>query len=77
MQLSVIFNIDTCLSTLTIIHLQEDVQETFGWKVVHGDVFRPPAKGMLLSAFLGSGVQLFFMTLITLCKIYIFYIPFL
>ena len=28
---------------------QEDAQEEFGWKLVHGDVFRPPAKGMLLS----------------------------
>ncbi|KAL1124782.1 hypothetical protein AAG570_001403 [Ranatra chinensis] len=44
----------------------EDVQEEFGWKLVHGDVFRPPRKGMLLSVFLGSGVQVFFMTLVTL-----------
>ncbi len=48
--------------------LQEDAQEEFGWKLVHGDVFRPPRKGMLLSVFLGNGVQIFFMTLITLCK---------
>ncbi|XP_013783534.1 transmembrane 9 superfamily member 2-like [Limulus polyphemus] len=44
----------------------DDAQEEFGWKLVHGDVFRPPRKGMLLSVFLGSGVQVFFMTLITL-----------
>lgn len=44
----------------------EDAQEEFGWKLVHGDVFRPPRKGMVLSIFLGSGVQIFFMTLITL-----------
>uniref|UniRef100_A0A1W7R9E2 Transmembrane 9 superfamily member n=2 Tax=Hadrurus TaxID=88315 RepID=A0A1W7R9E2_9SCOR len=44
----------------------DDAQEEFGWKLVHGDVFRPPRKGMLLSIFLGSGVQVFFMTLITL-----------
>ncbi|XP_073987345.1 transmembrane 9 superfamily protein member 2 [Rhodnius prolixus] len=44
----------------------EDVQEEFGWKLVHGDVFRPPRKGMLLSVFLGSGLQIFFMTLVTL-----------
>ena len=35
----------------------EDAQEEFGWKLVHGDVFRPPTFGMLLSVFLGSGVQ--------------------
>lgn len=44
----------------------EDAQEEFGWKLVHGDVFRPPRKGMLLSLLLGSGVQIFFMTMITL-----------
>ncbi|KAK2152562.1 hypothetical protein LSH36_325g02079 [Paralvinella palmiformis] len=44
----------------------EEAQEEFGWKLVHGDVFRPPRKGMVLSVFLGSGVQIFFMTLITL-----------
>ena len=36
----------------------KDAQEEFGWKLVHGDVFRPPRKGMLLSVFLGSGAQL-------------------
>ncbi|KAK5853550.1 hypothetical protein PBY51_014693 [Eleginops maclovinus] len=44
----------------------EDAQEEFGWKLVHGDVFRPPRKGMLLSVFLGSGTQLSIMTFITL-----------
>ena len=44
----------------------EDAQEEFGWKLVHGDVFRPPRKGMLLSVFLGSGAQILCMTAITL-----------
>uniref|UniRef100_A0A8C2ZLE7 Transmembrane 9 superfamily member n=1 Tax=Cyclopterus lumpus TaxID=8103 RepID=A0A8C2ZLE7_CYCLU len=44
----------------------EDAQEEFGWKLVHGDVFRPPRKGMLLSVFLGSGTQIFIMTFVTL-----------
>ncbi|XP_033638145.1 transmembrane 9 superfamily member 2-like [Asterias rubens] len=44
----------------------EEAQEEFGWKLVHGDVFRPPRKGMLLSVLLGSGSQMFFMTFITL-----------
>jgi len=44
----------------------EDAQEEFGWKLVHGDVFRPPRKGMLLSVFLGSGVQVLCMSMITL-----------
>ncbi|KAI5704621.1 hypothetical protein M8J75_007314 [Diaphorina citri] len=44
----------------------EDVQEEFGWKLVHGDVFRPPRKGMLLSVLLGSGIQILMMTMVTL-----------
>ncbi|CAB3370295.1 transmembrane 9 superfamily member 2 [Cloeon dipterum] len=44
----------------------EDAQEEFGWKLVHGDVFRPPRKGMLLSVLLGSGMQVLCMTLVTL-----------
>ncbi|KAG8448421.1 hypothetical protein GDO86_015496 [Hymenochirus boettgeri] len=44
----------------------EDAQEEFGWKLVHGDIFRSPKKGMLLSVFLGQGTQIFIMTFITL-----------
>lgn len=42
--------------------LTEEVQDDSGWKLVHGDVFRSPTNPMLLSVFLGSGAQLFFMT---------------
>lgn len=31
--------------------------EDFGWKLIHGDVFRFPAHRMALSAFVGVGVQ--------------------
>jgi hypothetical protein len=41
--------------------MQEDVQEDSGWKLVHGDVFRPPKHTLLLSVLLGSGSQLFMM----------------
>uniref|UniRef100_A0A8B9H0U7 Transmembrane 9 superfamily member n=1 Tax=Astyanax mexicanus TaxID=7994 RepID=A0A8B9H0U7_ASTMX len=44
----------------------EEAQEESGWKQVHGDVFRPPQMGMLLSVFLGQGTQIFIMTFITL-----------
>ena len=49
-------------------HLKEDAQEEFGWKLVHGDVFRPPKKGMLLSIMLGCGTQIFIMLFFTLGK---------
>lgn len=44
----------------------EEAQEESGWKQVHGDVFRSPKMGMLLSVFLGQGTQIFTMTFITL-----------
>ena len=40
--------------------------EETGWKLVHGDVFRPPPKSFLLCVFVGSGVQIFCMVVITL-----------
>eukprot|EP00117_Sycon_ciliatum_P021487 scpid32733/ scgid18817/ Transmembrane 9 superfamily member 2 len=44
----------------------EDPQEEFGWKLVHGDVFRPPRFGMLLSVLLGNGIQVTIMSLLAL-----------
>jgi len=44
----------------------DDPQEETGWKLVHGDVFRPPANPIILSVFVGSGVQIFAMLVITL-----------
>ena len=36
----------------------EEAQEESGWKLVHGDVFRPPSSHpMLLAVLAGSGVQ--------------------
>ncbi|XP_074635255.1 transmembrane 9 superfamily member 4-like isoform X1 [Acropora palmata] len=45
--------------------MEETLEET-GWKLVHGDVFRPPQRAWLLTAFVGSGVQIFCMVVITL-----------
>jgi len=43
----------------------EEIEET-GWKLVHGDVFRPPTRPMLFSVTVGSGVQTFTMGVVTL-----------
>lgn len=48
------------------LETQEEAQEETGWKLVHGDVFRPPAHEMLLSVFVGNGVQILTMTGVTL-----------
>jgi transmembrane 9 superfamily protein 3 len=37
---------------------ERDVNEESGWKLVHGDVFRPPRSLMFLSALVGIGTQL-------------------
>jgi len=44
----------------------EDHQEETGWKLIHGEVFRPPSNGGLFSILVGTGVQVFAMTLLTL-----------
>ncbi|GER44277.1 transmembrane 9 superfamily protein member, partial [Striga asiatica] len=38
--------------------LERDVREESGWKLVHGDVFRPSQNLALLSAVVGTGAQL-------------------
>ncbi|CAI2357920.1 unnamed protein product [Caenorhabditis sp. 36 PRJEB53466] len=45
---------------------EEDAQEEFGWKLVHGDVFRTPRYPMLLSVFIGAGCQTLLMVSVTL-----------
>lgn len=44
----------------------DDAVEETGWKLVHGDVFRPPRNARLFAAFVGSGIQIFLMALPTL-----------
>ncbi|GLI65979.1 hypothetical protein VaNZ11_009666 [Volvox africanus] len=41
--------------------LERDFSEESGWKLVHGDVFRPPQRLTLLAASVGTGVQLVFL----------------
>lgn len=45
---------------------QEDVQEDWGWKLVHGEVFRTPNNSLVLSALVGNGAQLCSMVGVTL-----------
>lgn len=45
----------------------EEAQEESGWKLVHGDVFRPPtASPMMLAILSGSGIQILAMTVCTM-----------
>ncbi|KAG0346877.1 hypothetical protein BG004_000626 [Podila humilis] len=45
--------------------MKDDQDDTTGWKLVHGDVFRTPKHSSLLCPILGSGVQVLAMTLAT------------
>ncbi|CAM8930966.1 unnamed protein product [Rhodiola kirilowii] len=46
--------------------LERDVSEESGWKLVHGDVFRPPRNLALLSALVGIGAQLALLVLLVI-----------
>ncbi|CAA7404508.1 unnamed protein product [Spirodela intermedia] len=46
--------------------LERDVNEESGWKLVHGDVFRPPQSLALLSALVGTGAQLAMLVLLVI-----------
>ncbi|KAG2180015.1 hypothetical protein INT43_003802 [Umbelopsis isabellina] len=54
------------ISRYNAVDAQEDVQEDYGWKLVHGDVFRPPTRSMFLAVLVGNGAQLVAMAGVTL-----------
>ncbi|KAJ9239443.1 hypothetical protein DTO271D3_5822 [Paecilomyces variotii] len=45
--------------------VEDGIQEDSGWKLVHGDVFRPPKYPLLLSVLAGNGAQIFVMAGVT------------
>eukprot|EP01006_Ploeotia_vitrea_P029528 TRINITY_DN62052_c0_g1_i1.p1 TRINITY_DN62052_c0_g1~~TRINITY_DN62052_c0_g1_i1.p1 ORF type:complete len:650 (+),score=49.23 TRINITY_DN62052_c0_g1_i1:293-1951(+) len=45
---------------------EEEQKEETGWKLVHADVFRPPAYANYLAIYVGTGAQLFGMGFITI-----------
>ncbi|PKA63920.1 hypothetical protein AXF42_Ash004930 [Apostasia shenzhenica] len=54
------------ISKYNQLETQEEAQEETGWKLVHGDVFRPPTKSDLLCVYVGTGVQFFGMLVVTM-----------
>lgn len=54
------------ISNYNQLDTQDEAQEETGWKLVHGDVFRPPVNSSLLCVYVGTGVQFFGMTLVTM-----------
>uniref|UniRef100_A0A6B0VDG5 Transmembrane 9 superfamily member n=1 Tax=Ixodes ricinus TaxID=34613 RepID=A0A6B0VDG5_IXORI len=41
-----------------IVQVERDLGDEYGWKQVHGDVFRPPSHALLFSALVGTGHQI-------------------
>ncbi|CAA7408780.1 unnamed protein product [Spirodela intermedia] len=48
------------------LEAQEEDEEETGWKLVHGDAFRPPINSGLLCVYVGTGVQFLGMTIVTM-----------
>lgn len=65
-RLTLVFVPSPTLRTNTHVTVQEDVQEDWGWKLVHGEVFRTPNNPLILSALVGNGAQLCAMVGVTL-----------
>ncbi|MBA0723039.1 hypothetical protein Golax_003657 [Gossypium laxum] len=54
------------ISKYNELETQEEALEETGWKLVHGDVFRPPSNSDLLCVYVGTGVQFLGMVLVTM-----------
>ena len=54
------------ISRYNQVDLSEEPVDDSGWKLVHGEVFRPPKKRMFLSLAVGTGAQLLAMSAVTL-----------
>lgn len=57
--LSCCFFFFTCLQ-------DRDLGDEYGWKQVHGDVFRPSSHPLIFSSLIGSGCQIFSVSLIVI-----------
>ena len=55
------------ISSYNEMQTLEEAQEESGWKLVHGDIFRPPSTfPMVLAVLAGSGLQIFAMVVCTM-----------
>lgn len=70
--LVIVLLLTTMVALILIRAVRKDIKryqsedDESGWKLLHGDVFRPPTASGLLSVLYGNGIQLLSMTLITL-----------
>ena len=50
-----------------LLDYDRDLGDEYGWKLVHGDVFRPPRHLTLLSSLVGVGMQLMILGFLVIC----------
>ncbi len=48
------------------LYQDRDLGDEYGWKQVHGDVFRPSSHPLIFSSLIGSGCQIFSVSLIVI-----------
>jgi Endomembrane protein 70 len=53
------------LSSFVCYMQERDIGDEYGWKQVHGDVFRPAAFPIVFASLIGTGVQIAFVTFST------------
>jgi len=49
---------------LNLIIKERDLGDEYGWKQVHGDVFRAPSHPILFTSIIGTGCQMIFVAMI-------------
>ena len=57
---------EMALTEEELAEANREMREETGWKLVYGDVFRAPPLARILAVYVGSGFQLFVMTILTL-----------
>lgn len=58
--------ISSDFNPLCVIEQDRDLGDEYGWKQVHGDVFRPSSHPLMFSSLIGSGCQIFSVSLIVI-----------
>jgi len=60
------FSVDRWPCSVLLLCKERDIGDEYGWKQVHGDVFRPASYSLLFSSLVGSGHQVAFVALCTI-----------
>lgn len=59
-------SVSILLFHVIFFYQDRDLGDEYGWKQVHGDVFRPSSHPLIFSSLIGSGCQIFSVSLIVI-----------